>query len=50
MKSFFSIALFLVIKSSLVNAQQTTSVIGSIKDTSNLYQLADAAISLISFQ
>ena len=50
MKSFFSIALFLVIKSSLVNAQQTTSVIGSIKDTSNLHQLADAAISLISFQ
>jgi hypothetical protein len=50
MKRFFIIAFFLVAKSSLIEAQQTASVIGSIKDTSNLHQLADAAISLISFQ
>ena len=34
----------------LVNAQQTTTVIGSIKDTSNLRQLDGAIISLINIK
>jgi hypothetical protein len=38
MNRFFIIVVFLVVKSGLINAQQTTSVIGSIKDTSNIWQ------------
>ena len=50
MKRFFIITFFLVAKSVLVNAQQTTTVIGSIKDTSNLRQLDGAIISLITIK
>ena len=48
MKRFVIIAFFFVGKSVLVNAQQTATVTGTLKDTSNLQRLNDAIISLIS--